>query len=639
MAKVVSVATLDWPDSPLETASVQRVGQSFLNYSARESGLVPFLHWSTHGAVSGGSGDDAASDDGAVDPGGKKKKAPKERELLSLKSEALAELTHYQLLGDIPMHASAERVKRAYRRACLKYHPDKTGRGEEDEVFLAVKAAFDCLSEPQKRKSYDSTVDFDDSIPREGEVQKFYKKYGPVFERNLRFASFNDPTREADDVRSSGKKKKGKKGRGRPGDMDGSSEEFVAPELGDDSTPMAKVHAFYDFWTHFESWRDFTLKAAEVVEHDVEMADSRDEKRWMAKEIDRKSKAMKKEEVARIALLVERAIAVDPRLRREREGEKEAKRKAIEEKQRKKAVEEKIIKEEETKRENERLEKETKEKKEKAIAKKAKEQEKKQLRKARQLLRRSVIAAYEQAPDDNKVWDNIVAMNDDLELLCDTLEIEDMVSLSDTLGGVDEKKSGSGKPDLAALIEVQNRATGVKKGEVMKSQEAKKQREKGRAEAAEKEAVARAAKASRPFTKGELSALAKGVKKYPPGGANRWEGIAMFINNICRPEEPRTKEECIEKYNQVASQQTKPGGATASSGTGGGVTASSASTELVEDWTEEQDRKLQEALAKFPPSMNKNERWTSIAKANPGKSKKDCVQRFKAIREALKQKK
>ena len=67
-------------------------------------------------------------------------------------------------------------------------------------------------------------------------------------------------------------------------------------------------------------------------DHDVEAADSRDEKRWMKQEIDRKIKKMKKEEMARINLMVERAMATDPRLKREKRREAAEKAKAAEEK-------------------------------------------------------------------------------------------------------------------------------------------------------------------------------------------------------------------------------------------------------------------------------------------------------------------
>jgi hypothetical protein len=41
------------------------------------------------------------------------------------------------------------------------------------------------------------------------------------------------------------------------------------------------VRRFYDYWDRFESWRDFSLKAAE---YNLEEAESREEKRWMTKE-------------------------------------------------------------------------------------------------------------------------------------------------------------------------------------------------------------------------------------------------------------------------------------------------------------------------------------------------------------------
>ncbi len=43
--------------------------------------------------------------------------------------------------------------------------------------------------------------------------------------------------------------------------------------------------SFYDYWGRFESWRDFSLKAAEF---DLEEAGSREEKRWMQKENDKR---------------------------------------------------------------------------------------------------------------------------------------------------------------------------------------------------------------------------------------------------------------------------------------------------------------------------------------------------------------
>ena len=57
--------------------------------------------------------------------------------------------------------------------------------------------------------------------------------------------------------------------------------------------------------------------------------------------------------------------------------------------------------------------------------------------------------------------------------------------------------------------------------------------------------------------------------------------------------------------------------------------------ETPKEWTEEEDLLLQEMLKQHPASMDKNERWKLIAKGVQGRTKKECVQRFKDIREAV----
>ena len=123
------------------------------------------------------------------------------------------------------------------------------------------------------------------------------------------------------------------------------------------------------------------------------------------------------------------------------------------------------------------------------------------------------------------------------------------------------------------------------------------------------------------------------------------------MNNLCKLPNPRTKEECIEKYNQLASASTAaiaPSSISSATSTDAASSAESGvgsvtytTTEEGEGgdtpWTEEQDTLLQEMLRKYPADMDKNERWKMIAKGVPGKSKKECVERFKAIREAVRQ--
>ena len=162
-------------------------------------------------------------------------------------------------------------------------------------------------------------------------------------------------------------------------------------------------------------------------------------------------------------------------------------------------------------------------------------------------------------------------------------------------------------------------------------------RNANRQAADEKAREAKAARASKPWTKEELAALAKAVKKYPAGGANRWESIALFINNLCKQQDPRGKDECIAQFNKVTSSPSPAAGAGAKEEDAGKPPEGKAGAG--DDWTEAQDAALQDMLRKYPASMDKNERWSKIADGVEGKSKKQCVVRFKTIREAVKGKK
>ena len=85
-----------------------------------------------------------------------------------------------------------------------------------------------------------------------------------------------------------------------------------APLLGDGGTDIEAVHAFYDFWGGFKSWREFDVEDDEL---DVEQATWRGEKRWMEREIEREKKKLKNKENKRIRKLVDRAYANDPRIK------------------------------------------------------------------------------------------------------------------------------------------------------------------------------------------------------------------------------------------------------------------------------------------------------------------------------------
>ncbi|NLA36848.1 MAG: J domain-containing protein, partial [Actinobacteria bacterium] len=72
---------------------------------------------------------------------------------------------HYEALG-VSRTATAEEIKKAYRRLARQYHPDTNpGDAAAEAKFKEVAHAYEVLSDPDKRAHYDR---FGDSGPGSG---------------------------------------------------------------------------------------------------------------------------------------------------------------------------------------------------------------------------------------------------------------------------------------------------------------------------------------------------------------------------------------------------------------------------------------------------------------------------------------
>lgn len=165
-----------------------------------------------------------------------------------------------------------ELIDFAFKKQIKKYHPD--GTGYPKEAFMAIKKAYEIISDPILRKQYDS-INFNDEIPidRFYEEEDFFDVFAAVFSKNAKF-----------------------------------SIEQPVPKIGDKNTPRKDIDEFYKFWNDFKSWRSFEMLDAE----DATMG--RYEKRNRDKQNKNKWVKLKNEDVMRIKRLVTIALRRDPRL-------------------------------------------------------------------------------------------------------------------------------------------------------------------------------------------------------------------------------------------------------------------------------------------------------------------------------------
>lgn len=132
------------------------------------------------------------------------------------------------------------------RKKVLKHHPDKKAGAShttnDDAFFKCIQKANEVLTNPERRRQFDSvdpvclSLEEDDPSAsdfkgREKDTELFFNTFKPIFEREARF-----------------------------------SKKAPVPMLGENDNSKEDVHAFYDFWYNFDSWRSFEYLDKEVNE-------------------------------------------------------------------------------------------------------------------------------------------------------------------------------------------------------------------------------------------------------------------------------------------------------------------------------------------------------------------------------------
>ncbi|MGA1979071.1 MAG: molecular chaperone DnaJ [Sedimentisphaerales bacterium] len=104
----------------------------------------------------------------------------------------MAKRDYYEVLG-VGKNASADEIKRAYRRMAMKYHPDKNpdNKEEAETKFKECAEAYEVLNDPDKRQRYDQ---FGHEGLRGAGVRDFshmkWQDIGSVFEDIFGFDDF-----------------------------------------------------------------------------------------------------------------------------------------------------------------------------------------------------------------------------------------------------------------------------------------------------------------------------------------------------------------------------------------------------------------------------------------------------------------
>ena len=429
---------------------------------------------------------------------------------------------------------------------------------EINKKWLKLKEAYETLSDSEKRKKYDSTYVFDDSIPDdiEYDTKEFFISFGPVFLKNGIWS-----------------KKK------------------PVPKIGDMNTPLDKVKKFYKFWSNFQSWRDFSVEG----EYDLEEATSRFEKRQMLKENRKMKASLLREEKMRIDNLTNIAYKRDPRIIEE---EKRLKKEREEEKKKWALLKQKQKEEEELKRQM--LIKQHEEEKERKKEMKIKEKEE---------LSNKIL---------NMIKENNIKINND-----DIFQFN-LNSKNETLKEFIEEIEKKDKKDIKKeIIEKCKNFFGMKFKDEKKEEDDKK------------ESI---------WTKEEMFLLQKGVKKYPAGTKKRWDKIKEIVKTKNEDEiiqmthyltaNPNIKIEGDINLKELLRKEKKGNNNKEEKKEENKTEKKSSEA----NWTADEQKLLEEALKKYPSSLPANERWTNISK-HVGKTKKQCVERYKYLASLIKKNK
>ena len=220
--------------------------------------------------------------------------------------EPLSTVDLYSLLECPKRHAATnEELTAHYKLMILRFHPDKCHHlGIKDELFKAIQLAYDLLTDPKTRKSYDSMDPYTQpKVPHPDQYTNpstneliedaFYDVFDQYFNQLSHFAmnSKKMPSFKA--------------------------------------TSSDKIAQFYTIWLKYTSWRTFDLDSIMELRS---TSGGREERRHRQKELQKEWETQRRTHAVETSEMIQLAMRLDPRcqqLKAKEQAEKASKKEAL----------------------------------------------------------------------------------------------------------------------------------------------------------------------------------------------------------------------------------------------------------------------------------------------------------------------
>ncbi|KAG6027090.1 hypothetical protein E4U41_001056 [Claviceps citrina] len=186
----------------------------------------------------------------------------------------------YRVLG-LEKQATADQVKSAYRKAALKNHPDKVSNDRKEEAhakFQQIAFAYAVLSDPVRRKRYDSTGSTSESIV-DADGFSWSDYYREQFQDSVsadtinKFAdTYKGSDEEKDDILIAYEESEGNMDQlyGRVILSDVVEDDMRFRKIIDDAIASGQVPAFHAYTKESKKKRSARLKAAKAEANEAE---------------------------------------------------------------------------------------------------------------------------------------------------------------------------------------------------------------------------------------------------------------------------------------------------------------------------------------------------------------------------------